>query len=142
MEIFERVAGERLDTEDQLTERLLGLVSKSNYIPPGAEREYKQALLREFKKYIGEDVEEDTGGLEIKVFGPGCPRCDRLMNDVMSVLARLDVAADVEHVRDLSRIAELGPVGMPALMINGKIVSSGRVPSDKDIIRWLREVEI
>jgi small redox-active disulfide protein 2 len=140
-EVLEQVEKEALKSDAAVADRLLELVAKANYIPPAVEEDYRQALLREFKRFIGEAIPEVCGGLEIRVFGQGCARCDGLMNDVMAILSELELEADIEHVKDISRIAELGPVATPVLMINGKIASSGRVPHRKDLIRWLKEVE-
>ena len=78
------------------------------------------------------------GELRIRVLGAGCPRCDRVMTDVRAVLAELGLTADLEHVKNLDRIAESGLVATPALVINGKIVSAGRVPARKEISGWLK----
>ena len=107
---------------------------------PASTAAYKGALLREFKRHIGEEVAEQETGLEIRVFGAGCPTCDRLTQDVYAVLAELKLDVDFEHVKDIAEIGKLGPVSPPVLMINGKIVSAGRVPRRSKIAGWLREV--
>jgi small redox-active disulfide protein 2 len=137
--VFEAVKQDAPVRDEELGAKLVELARKSNYIPPVAEHAYRQALLREFKRFMGEEVIEETSGLEIRVFGAGCPRCDRLMAEVMALLAELELDADLDHVKDLNRIGELGPVGVPALMINGKILSAGRVPSRNEITKWLKE---
>jgi small redox-active disulfide protein 2 len=138
-QVLERVAGESIDTDEETAGRLLDLVRQTNYVRPRNEQEYRQALLREFKRYRGEPVSEEPGGLEIRVLGPGCARCDKLTNEVMSVLSDLEIDADFEHVRDLTQIATFGPVATPALVINGTVVTSGRVPRRADIIRYIGE---
>jgi small redox-active disulfide protein 2 len=138
--IIEQVAGEAIAEDEEVASRLLELVRQANYVTPSRVQEYKQALLREYKRFRGEDVPAEPGMLEIRVLGPGCPRCDRLMNEVLGVLADLGINADLEHVRDLKEIARRGPVATPALVINGKIIASGRVPRRSDIIRYLKEV--
>ena len=138
--VFETVRDHGPGSDDELSARLVELARRSNYIPPRAEDAYREALLREFRRFMGEEVQDETGSLEIRVFGKGCPRCDRLMADVMALLADLEINADLDHVRDPDRIGELGPMGMPALMINGRIVSAGRVPNRNELTKWLREV--
>ncbi|UCE08694.1 MAG: thioredoxin family protein [bacterium] len=64
--------------------------------------------------------------MEILVLGPGCYSCDKLMEDMKAVLAELNIAADLEHVRDKKEIGRFGMVGTPALVINRKVVLSGR----------------
>ncbi|NVM56735.1 MAG: thioredoxin family protein [Desulfobacterales bacterium] len=75
--------------------------------------------------------------MEIKVLGPGCPNCERLEHEVYKILGELNLGADVEHVRDLKEIASYGFVATPGLVINGKLVSTGKVPSKTQIIKWL-----
>jgi small redox-active disulfide protein 2 len=139
--IFETLRNQGHSTDDELAARLVELARESNYIPPPAEDVYRRALLREFKRFMGEDVPEERGGLEIRVFGAGCPRCDRLMAEVMALLADLELSADLDHVKDLDQIGRLGPVGVPALMINGKIVSAGRVPNRNELTKWLKAAQ-
>lgn len=138
--IFAQVAGEAIAEDDGVASRLLDLVRQNNYVTPSRAQEYRQALLREFKRFRGEEVPAEPGTLEIRVLGPGCPRCDRLMDEVMAVLADQGISADLEHVRDLSEISRLGPLATPALVINGKLVASGRVLRRTEIVRYLKEV--
>ncbi|HLF35796.1 MAG TPA: thioredoxin family protein [Cyclobacteriaceae bacterium] len=71
--------------------------------------------------------------MEIKVLGTGCPRCKALEQSVMNVLAETDIVADVSKVGDIAKIIEYGVIHTPALVINGKIVLSGRVPSGTEL---------
>jgi small redox-active disulfide protein 2 len=71
--------------------------------------------------------------MEIKVLGPGCPRCKALEQAVMNVLAETDISADVTKVDDIMKIMEYGVMHTPALVINGKVVLSGRVPAASEI---------
>lgn len=138
--ILEQVRAESLDSHGVIAERLLELVRQGNYVAPSKVEDYKLALLAEFRRFRGEEIPSEPGVLEIRVLGQGCPRCDQLMNEVVAVLAALGLNADLEHVRDPQEIARIGPVVTPALMINGKIVASGRVPRRTDIARYLQEV--
>jgi len=67
--------------------------------------------------------------MEIKILGPGCARCKSLEKTVINSLAELDIAADVSKVEDIVKIMEYGVMHTPALVINGKVVMSGQVPS-------------
>jgi small redox-active disulfide protein 2 len=77
--------------------------------------------------------------MEIRVLGPGCPRCGEVEKRTFNVLAELNVAADVQKVTDLKKIAEYKVFSTPGLVINGKVKSSGRIPSREEIKRWVRE---
>ncbi len=67
--------------------------------------------------------------MEIKILGPGCARCKSLEKTVINSLAELDIAADVSKVEDIMKIMEYGVMSTPALVINGKVVLKGQVPS-------------
>jgi len=127
-------------TDEAITAELMRLLRESNYIVSSAEKAYAAAFLREFKRTRGHPVSEDPAGpIQIKVLGQGCPSCDKLEQDVMSVLGEIGLTADLEHVRDIREIAAYGVMGSPSLVIDGKVVSYGRVPTAGDIASWLVE---
>jgi small redox-active disulfide protein 2 len=129
-------AGSRNDEE--IRAALLDRMSKENYIPSSARERYAQAFFLEFQRLMGESCGvEPSRGLEIKVLGPGCAQCDQLTNTIMEVLAEIGLAADVDHVRDIKEIARSGVMGTPALIVNGKVLSVGRVPPRNKIREWL-----
>ena len=118
----------------------LNRLSKKNYISSTTRDVYDQAFLREYKKFVGEPFEDtEAGGLEIKVLGPGCPRCEKLEQDLMAIMAELNIAAGLEHVRDPLEIAGYGVMGMPALIINGQVKAVGSVPPPNKLKEWLLE---
>lgn len=59
----------------------------------------------------------------------------------MAVMAEMNLAGDIEHVTDISEIGRYGVMGTPALVINGKVKSVGRVPPRTKMIEWLREFQ-
>ena len=124
--------------EEEIAQALLAAVKPKNYIPAAAQEEYKRAFLREFKKALGEKVEEGSSGLSIKILGPGCPSCDRLEQTVMAVLVELTLPAEVEHVRDLKEMTALGVFGTPALMINDEVKAVGNLPTRETLKKWLQ----
>ena len=138
-DVFVEVSRRRITDEDELKRALVEGIKSMNYIPHSAEEEYGVALLREYKKSLGLKVEEEQGGIHIKVLGPGCPECDRLQREVMEVLSELEVVADFEHVSDVNEIGSYGVFGTPALIVNGKLRSSGKAPARGQIKRWIEE---
>ena len=131
--------GERPDQE--VVEELLYRLEKRNYIPQKVRENYGKAFLREFKKFLGKPLEEEEGeGLFIKILGPGCVQCDRLEQELMQVMNETGIIADMEHVRDIKEIGRYGVMGTPALIINGKVKSVGKVPPRASLIQWLEEV--
>ena len=139
-QVLEAVAQEFTGRPDEeIKGELMERLSRSNYIAAPAKAEFKNAFFQEYKKFIGEPIPEDpAGSLQIKVLGQGCPSCDKLEQDLMAVMAELGLLADLEHVRDIKEIACYGVMGNPALVINGKVVAVGRVPSKSQLKEWLK----
>jgi small redox-active disulfide protein 2 len=125
--------------EAEIKAELMTRLGRSNYIVSSAEAAYEAAFFREYKKFTGEPLPDDPAGpIQIKVLGPGCPSCDKLEQDLMAVMEELNLSADLDHVRDVREIACYGVMGNPALVINGKVVAVGRVPSKSQLKQWLK----
>lgn len=77
--------------------------------------------------------------MEIRILGPGCPRCGEVEKRTITALAELNAGADVHKVTEIKKIAEYKVFAMPALVINGKIKASGRIPSTEEIKKWIQE---
>lgn len=75
----------------------------------------------------------------IEVLGPGCANCQRLERNAREAVAMAGVEAEVVHVTDPREIVGHGILSTPGLVIDGRIVSYGRVPSAGDIAVWLTE---
>ena len=71
--------------------------------------------------------------MEIKILGSGCARCVMLMNLTAEAAKDLNVQAVIEEIKDVNKIVSYGVMNTPALVINGKVVISGRLPSKKEI---------
>jgi len=77
--------------------------------------------------------------MEIKILGMGCPKCKRLTELVHEALESVHgVEAVVIKVTDLDAIMDLGVMTTPGLVIDGKVVSAGRLPRKEEIEGWLR----
>ncbi|VFQ43054.1 thioredoxin family protein [Desulfoluna butyratoxydans] len=120
---------------------LLEKLSAQNYIAPAAAPTYEEAFHRAYLRHIGAPEEDAVteGILEIKVLGPGCPQCERLEREIMTVMAEAGIEADLDHVRDLKEIASYGVMGTPALIINREVKAVGKVPSKTRLTAWLTE---
>ena len=77
--------------------------------------------------------------MKIEVLGSGCARCNQLEKDVINTLAELDIAADVAKVKDISKIMAYKVMSTPALVIDGQVKISGRVPSKKELQNIIKE---
>ena len=139
--VLQDMAGEWAEEpDDQVAAELVERLSVKNYIPERAKVSYGMAFLREFKKFIGKPFEDEPfEQLEIKILGPGCANCDRLEREVMEAVSELDLPAGIDHVRDIREIGKYGVMGSPALIINGKVKTVGRVPMKSEIRKWLIE---
>jgi len=78
--------------------------------------------------------------MEIKVLGPGCYNCQQLEKMTINALAELDVAANVDKVTDFKEITKY-VMSTPGLVIDGKVVSQGRVPTKDEIKRWVKAAQ-
>ena len=76
--------------------------------------------------------------MKIEVCGSGCPKCAELEKRAKEAAAIAGVEASVEHVYDMSKIIERGIFMTPALVIDGKTVASGKMPSVEEIVSFLR----
>ncbi|MCK9356654.1 MAG: thioredoxin family protein [Dehalococcoidia bacterium] len=77
--------------------------------------------------------------MDIKVLGTGCAKCKAVEKTVKEVLAELNIDAEVEDVRDMAKIMEYKVMMTPGLVIDGKVVSSGHVPSKNDVKKMIEE---
>jgi len=136
-EVFQSAKQAQITDEQTLKDFLLQKVKEQNYIPSSVEEDYKNALYREYRRFLGEDVEEEETGLVIKILGPGCPSCEQLEKEVREVVQELNLAADIEHIRDLKEISKYGMVATPGLVINKKLVSVGRVLNKNQLKDWI-----
>ncbi len=139
--VLEEIAeefGDRFD--DEVGEALLGRLRKFNYITEEARESYKAAFFREYEKLRGRKTEEDPAeGLEVRILGQGCSQCEKMAQEVMAVMSESGIEGDLLHVKDIREIGKYGVMGMPALVINGKVKCAGSVPSRTQMLNWLKE---
>lgn len=75
--------------------------------------------------------------MEIKILGTGCPKCKALEQGVRQSLAELNLEANVTKEEDIMKIMAYGIMRTPGLVIDEKVVLSGRVPSTSEIKSFL-----
>jgi small redox-active disulfide protein 2 len=75
----------------------------------------------------------------IEVLGPGCNNCKRVEAAAREAVAMVGIEAEIIKVTDYADIATKGVMNTPGLIIDGKIVSTGRIPTPGDIAAWLSE---
>jgi len=76
--------------------------------------------------------------LTIKVLGPGCANCRKLEEVARTALASLKVDAEIIKVTDMKAILAYDILKTPGLVINEKLVSSGRIPTPETVAEWIR----
>jgi len=76
---------------------------------------------------------------KIEVLGPGCANCQRLEAVAHEAVRLAGIEAEIVKITDYGEIAHYGILRTPGLVIDGKVVSSGRIPSAGDIAAWLSE---
>jgi len=85
-----------------------------------------------------ESLPERSIIMDIKVLGPGCPKCKQTEKVVREVLAETGVNASVEKVTDIKTIAEFGVFGTPAVVVDGDVKSVGKIPTKQDVKKWIQ----
>jgi CBS domain-containing protein len=134
-------AGYGEENDEVIGVEMVNRLALKNYIPDSARENYSRALVREFRIFLGQPVSEEVHrGLEVLILGPGCGQCSRLETDVRDMMAEMNLPGELIHVTDVREIGKYGLMGMPALVINKKVVSVGTTPEKKKIRRWLEEV--
>lgn len=76
--------------------------------------------------------------MNIKVIGTGCEKCDKLYANVQEAVNKVGCEAEVEKIEDLMEIVKLGVMTSPSLMIDGKLVVSGRIAKAEEIEKLIR----
>ncbi len=71
--------------------------------------------------------------MDIKILGTGCPKCKKLEEKTRQAVNELGIEANIEKVEDIMKIMEYGVMATPGLVIDGKVVFSGRLPSSKEL---------
>lgn len=77
--------------------------------------------------------------LNIKILGGGCANCKRLEQVARKVAADLGIEAEFEKVTNFEEIMKYPIVSTPGLVVNGKVLSSGCIPSEAEVAAWLKQ---
>jgi small redox-active disulfide protein 2 len=75
--------------------------------------------------------------VDIKVLGTGCPRCKRVEQVTREAVAAAGAEATISKVTDMKEITSYPILGTPGLVINGQVVSSGRIPTVAEVTTWI-----
>ena len=75
--------------------------------------------------------------MKIEVCGPGCKRCHTTLKNVQDAIAALNIIAEVVYITELNEMMARGVMMTPAVIIDGVMKSSGKVPTVEEVKKWL-----
>jgi len=75
--------------------------------------------------------------LNIKVLGPGCANCINLEKICKEVVVENNIDAEIEKVTDYKVIMSYGIMSTPGLIVNGKVIHNGKLPTKSTLKHWL-----
>jgi len=76
--------------------------------------------------------------MKIEILGTGCPKCKQLEANARKAAAEKNVKAEIVKVIQIDKIIEYGVMSTPAIVVDGKVKASGRIPEVEEIKKWLK----
>jgi small redox-active disulfide protein 2 len=144
-DVIQEVKQLRLDIDERIQRELLKRIKQQNYVPDSKTEEYGQALLREFKRSLGIEVNEIFLGrctMIIKILGTGCAKCNKLEELAKRAVEELNANATVEKIKELDKIIDYGVMMTPGLVIDEQVKSAGKLPSFEQVKAWIQEADL
>ncbi len=114
------------------------LLSCMEALPPALGEEEPDEGARKSEPIDG-DEGEVTEAMKIQVLGSGCAKCRKLEENAVAAAEELGLAYEMEHVRELDRILEFGVMTTPGLVLDGRVVSAGKVATVEEIKKLLQK---
>jgi small redox-active disulfide protein 2 len=75
--------------------------------------------------------------MKIEILGLGCPKCKKLEENARKALEETGKKAEIKKITDINKIIERGIMTTPAILIDGEVKASGRIPDVEEIKKWL-----
>ncbi|MCX8082013.1 MAG: thioredoxin family protein [bacterium] len=75
--------------------------------------------------------------MEILIVGAGCPKCQAVEKIVRETVEEMEISATISHLYDIKQFAKYGVTITPAVVVNGKVILAGKVPSKEEIKKLL-----
>jgi len=91
-------------------------------------------------KSMEDAAKAKSEGASVKVLGSGCAKCKALEESTKAALRQLGMDDGIEHVTDFAKIASYGVMTTPALVVDGKVVSYGKVLRTEEVVKILQKV--
>jgi small redox-active disulfide protein 2 len=80
-------------------------------------------------------------GASVKILGSGCAKCNQLEAATRAALEQLGMNTEIDHITDFAQIAAYGVMSTPALVVDGKVISYGKVLKADEIVKLLQKSE-
>ena len=90
---------------------------------------------------VNKAVPPASEGASVKVLGSGCAKCNQLEAATKAALEQLGMDTTIEHVTDFAKIASYGVMTTPALVVDGKVVSYGKVLKTEEVVAILNKIK-
>ncbi len=87
-------------------------------------------------------AEQEKSASGVKILGGGCAKCNQLEAATIEALNELGMDTTIDHVKEYEKIASYGVMTTPALVIDGRVVSYGKVLNKGEVIKILNEVRV
>lgn len=84
--------------------------------------------------------ENNDTGASVKILGSGCAKCNELEKNTIEALTQLGMDTKIDHITDFTKIAEYGVMSTPALVVDGKVASFGKVLKTDEVINLLKKI--
>lgn len=84
--------------------------------------------------------ENNNSGASVKILGSGCAKCNELEEHTLEALKQLGMDTQIDHIKDFSKIAEYGVMSTPALVVDGKVASFGKVLKTDEVKGLLEKI--
>lgn len=85
-------------------------------------------------------AEAENGICRIKVLGAGCRSCREQYENVKKAVEDMGLSAKAEYITDIHKVAEYGVMSMPAIVVNEKVVSAGKVLRSAEVVALLQKL--
>jgi len=79
--------------------------------------------------------------LDIKVLGSGCSNCLKLESLVKEVVTDNNIPATIEKITDRTKFMDFGVLLTPGLIVNGKVLAMGKIPTKQTLEHWLKDIQ-
>ena len=89
---------------------------------------------------MGKAKVNQMAGPRVKILGSGCAKCSELEKNVVEALKQLGESTEVDHITDFAAIASYGVMTTPALVVDGKVISYGKVLKVEEAMKLIKEV--